>query len=375
MTGYAGAIQMINGNSFANRDGLKPRYVILHGTAGGSSAQNIASYFAQTQGTANEVSSTYIDGQDGAIVQCIDENNGAYGNGILTAGHEAFWDNYKDSNGQTINPNLITISIEHVKSATDNSNALTPAQQASSFKLINDICDRWNIPKHAADGSGGITGHYSIDPVSRANCPGPYPWDQLWTYLQGGQSTDVAIELNTPGVSDFFGPANNGQWRTKTGLHVGGAILSWYKRFGAGLAGLTNLGLPVTEEINPGISGHAEVRVQGFERGVVAYDPHHVVDGPPQAGDVYVLHIERSPQFASLSHNLDTLKTAYADLTKEKNGLVTTNGQLSKQIIGLQQQLASGTNSVLLQQQINTLTAQRDALNVKIQQAVKDLAS
>src|SRR5690348_17254876 len=115
-----------NGNAFPGRNGLKPSFIILHGTAGGTSAQAIANYFASTQGGANPVSSHYVIGQDGIIIQCVAEVDGAWANGYLSTGHDPWWD-------PQINPNNITISIEHCKPSPDNSDALTPAQQEASF--------------------------------------------------------------------------------------------------------------------------------------------------------------------------------------------------------------------------------------------------
>lgn len=193
-----GAIWIQNSNYFPNRNGNTPRYIVLHSTAGGSSAQGIANYFASTQGGSNPVSSHYIVGTDGAIVQCIAESDGAYGNGYIsglsgTSGdgigngyHDSWW-------GNDGNPNNISISIEHVKSATDNSNTLTAEQQQASFTLIQHICQRHNIPMRKADASGGITGHYSIDPVNKALCPGPYPWQELWKFL-GETNTVTTLE-------------------------------------------------------------------------------------------------------------------------------------------------------------------------------------
>jgi N-acetyl-anhydromuramyl-L-alanine amidase AmpD len=282
-----GVIWIPNNNFFANRDGLKPSYVIVHGTAGGISAQNIANYFASTQGTSNPVSSHYVIGQDGTIVQCVSEENGAWCNGAYSAGHAAFWNT-------SINPNNITISIEHCKPSPDNSDQLTPAQQAASFRLINSICNRWQIPRHAADASGGITGHFSLDPVNRSNCPGPYPWDALWSYLQ--QEASVVIDLQNSIVQNYFVPAPGNRWLCqRTGKRIGGAILDFYQHFGGdAYCGLTYLGLPLTDEI--AFPGHAGVVYQRYERGVLAYDPQHQVDDPPGAGPVYCLHLDAIPK-------------------------------------------------------------------------------
>ena len=101
----------------------------------------------------------------------------------------------------------------------------------------------------------------------------------------------MAIDLNTPKVSEYFESYNNA-WRCKkTGFLVGNSILSFYQQFGGNaLCGLTYLGLPLSNEI--GVSEHPGVVYQRFERGVLAYDPQHVIDSPPGAGDVYCMHID-----------------------------------------------------------------------------------
>lgn len=277
-----------NGNAYVDRLGYKPRYVILHGTAGGSSAPATANYFASTQNTGNPVSSHYVIGQDGTVVQCVPEKDGAWANGVLTAGHDSWWD-------PNINPNNITISIEHCKPSSDNSDALTPAQQASSFALIKHICQRWGIPMRAADASGGITSHASIDPVNRSRCPGNYPWNALWTYLQ--EEETMSIDLSQPDVAAFF-EANGEQWHCKTtNCILMGGILDFYRSYGGnGLCGLTYLGLPLTNEIVlNSVPNHPEITIQRFERGVLTYDPNHKLDSVPGAGPIYPLHLDREP--------------------------------------------------------------------------------
>lgn len=202
MSDYPGAIWMPNNNFFPNTG--KKSFIILHGTAGGTDAEGIAKYFQGTEGTPNPVSSHYVVGKDGHVVQTIAESNGAYGNGVVT---NSSWQG---------NPNNYTISIEHVKNQKnaagefDNSDSLTPAQQSASFALIKDICQRNGIGMHEADYTTGITGHFSIDPINRSRCPGTYPWDALWQYLGGNKPmtqvptgwTDDGTTLKAPnGVS------------------------------------------------------------------------------------------------------------------------------------------------------------------------------
>jgi N-acetyl-anhydromuramyl-L-alanine amidase AmpD len=161
-------------NHFNGRDGYTPRWIILHGTAGFETAEQCAVFFSTTQ---SQVSAHYVVGRDGSIIACVQESDAAWSNGVLSAGHDPWW-------SPDINPNFLTIAIEHVKPHTDNTDQLTGAQAAASFQLVKDICQRWHIPMRKADAQGGITGHYSIDPVNRSRCPGPYPWADLFAFLK-----------------------------------------------------------------------------------------------------------------------------------------------------------------------------------------------
>lgn len=162
-------------NKSFSRQGHTPKYIVLHGTAGGTSAQAIGNYFATSDVQA---SSHFIIGTDGTIVQGVPCTLAAWGNGAFSDGHASYLDT-------STNPNYYTISIEHCKPSTDNSDQLTPAQQQASFQLIQCLCETYTIPKRAGDASGGIIRHADIDPVNRSRCPGPYPFDGLWTYLKG----------------------------------------------------------------------------------------------------------------------------------------------------------------------------------------------
>jgi N-acetyl-anhydromuramyl-L-alanine amidase AmpD len=197
MSDFPGATWLPNNNFFSGRNGNKPSFIIIHGTAGGISAQGIASGFVSSESGGNPVSSHYIIGTDGTVVQTVLESNSAWGNGVIsgtptpnlpfrTVGDGIHRDDWWNT---SINPNYQTISIEHCKPDTENVAALTPVQQASSFALIKDICQRNNIPMRFADANGGITGHFSVDVAERSFCPNTYPWDALWQYLNNGGNT------------------------------------------------------------------------------------------------------------------------------------------------------------------------------------------
>src|SRR5258707_4247667 len=62
----------------------------------------------------------------------------------------------------------------------DNSTTPPQAQLSASFALVKWLVDTYHIPLDH------IKTHASIDPVSRARCPGNYPMDELLTFLQNG---------------------------------------------------------------------------------------------------------------------------------------------------------------------------------------------
>ncbi len=155
------------------RNGQTLRYVVVHGTGMPGTAEEIAHYF---QSSPIDAGTHFIIGRDGLVVQCCLIEDAAWGNGGPQPGADPFWPT-------TINANLLTVSIEHCKSSPDNSDTLTEQQSHASFRLIKWLCESYQIPTHAADATGGIATHASIAPLDRSFCPGPYPWDDLYAYL------------------------------------------------------------------------------------------------------------------------------------------------------------------------------------------------
>jgi len=170
-----------------SRQGHAPKYLVLHGTAGGSSALAIDNFFTNgldSNGQPVQASAHVIIDQQGVVIQGISLDMAAWANCCL-AGNHASWLN------TAINQNLYTCSIEHVKAHDDNSDVLTSVQAQKSFQVIQCICDAYGIPKRAGDANGGIVSHADLDTVNRARCPGLYPWDALWTYLKGGTTGTI----------------------------------------------------------------------------------------------------------------------------------------------------------------------------------------
>jgi len=251
------------------RSGNRVRWIILHGTAGGSSAQGVAEWF---QNPASQASTHYIIGQDGTVVQCVAEANSAWGNGIVqdgpgcyppyatgippaNQGHGSWWDSGP-------NPNYVTISIEHVKPHTDNSDQITLAQQNASFALVAHLCAKYAVPPRWADANGGITGHFSIESSDRSLCPGPYPWPALFGYLNPTQGGRGPVEKPA-------NPTPSSQPPSGSELEIWNAVLSH---------------VPL-EPDSPWAAAWLNERRQGDD-----YDPGPVIsNGPIAGGNEYMM--------------------------------------------------------------------------------------
>jgi N-acetyl-anhydromuramyl-L-alanine amidase AmpD len=148
--------------------------VVIHKTACNApcTATSVARFFAT--GSA-EASTHFIIDVDGTMVQCVSLADGAGGNCCLEVGHDTYWDRLKMKYG---NLNLCTISIEHVDVTDDNSTAPTMAQTQASFNLVLWLCQQFSIP------SSQIKTHASLDPLTRARCPGNYPMNSLIAFIR-----------------------------------------------------------------------------------------------------------------------------------------------------------------------------------------------
>jgi len=97
--------------------------------------------------------------------------------------------------------------------------------------------------------------------------------------------------LTKEAAANYFVEMDPTIWRSKNGFIVGHGMLSFYRSYGGGaLFGLTHLGMPLMNEAE--ITGVPGATLQRFERGVLVYDPQHVIDHPPAAGAVYLAHLD-----------------------------------------------------------------------------------
>lgn len=137
------------------------------------------------------VSSNYLVNRAGEIYQLVKDENSAWANGEVD---KSTWTLYDGTN-----PNRYTLSIEH----EGFDGTLTEEQYQATLWLQTQLMVKWNIPIDRDH----IIGHYQIDSVNRADCPGPnFPWDRLMADLKGGAALDsVNIEVKAAQTVELKG--------------------------------------------------------------------------------------------------------------------------------------------------------------------------
>ncbi len=166
-------------NYHRGRDGHKPIAIVNHITAG-----RFPGCLTWMQNPQSEASANYLVTKAGNIFQLVRDEDTAWANGKV---QKPSWALLQDGT----NPNKYTLSIEHEGLAGD---ALTEAQYQASLWLHNYLIKKHDIP---AD-NDHIIGHYRIDSVERANCPGPgFPWGRLFADLKRGDNMPEEIKTVT----------------------------------------------------------------------------------------------------------------------------------------------------------------------------------
>jgi len=143
------------------------RAICLHGTAGDLPGALATLTNPRPDNPKAAVSSNYVVAEDGKIYRLVPwwMNRRAWANGIVIN---------PDPNikwlDQVTNPNLVTISIEHVASnyAMRHQGRLTDAAWRSSQDLVKQLLHDCNL---VASGQT-VIGHYQIDSVNKSFCPG-----------------------------------------------------------------------------------------------------------------------------------------------------------------------------------------------------------
>lgn len=167
-------------NFSAKSKKLKTVAIVNHIMSG--SLTGTDSWFANP---ASKVSSHFGVGKNGEIHQYVDLKNPAWANGGV---NKPDWSLYSG-----LNPNNYTVSIEHEGESGD---VMPEAQYQATLALHRWLIGELGIPVTMDN----IIGHYRIDPVNKANCPGSgFPWDRLFKDLEGGNDVEKVVVYFTPG--------------------------------------------------------------------------------------------------------------------------------------------------------------------------------
>jgi uncharacterized protein YvpB len=178
----------------------RPAYaIVIHKSAspGMDTPTKLANYF-QSGSDGREVSSHYIVGLDGSIVQCVREKDGAGANSAqpVEAGRNTLFN-------AAINWNLRTISIEIIDTSINNTETIPAVQRDSVYRLVADIAKRRGISYNH------IVGHRDIQPISKPLCPGNFPLTELIQYIKEQEMGAKPLKnargeiVNIPAVTQF----------------------------------------------------------------------------------------------------------------------------------------------------------------------------
>jgi N-acetyl-anhydromuramyl-L-alanine amidase AmpD len=190
----------------------------------------------------------------GVVYQFMPVEWAAWGNGPVSPNNPYTPAWLQELIDQGVNPNMCTVSIEHERKWPFTTMPSEPMTQAT-IELQNWLCDNYPTIKRDRD---HVIGHYQIDALTRANCPGGpggllFPFDRIVAVLQEHE------------VSRYF---------PETGHSIGHAFLEFFDAHG----GIAQFGYPLTEE-RAGTDGDWQGTEQVFERAVFQY---HTDVEPPQ---------------------------------------------------------------------------------------------
>lgn len=121
----------------------------------------------------SKASSHFGVGKNGDIHQYVSLENPAWANGEVI---KPSWPLLQDD----VNPNYHTVSIEHEGWTGED---MTEKQYQATLLLHRWLISELKLPITRDT----IIGHYRINSVTRARCPGVgFPWDRLFKGLEGG---------------------------------------------------------------------------------------------------------------------------------------------------------------------------------------------
>ena len=154
-------------NYWPGRNGHKICAIVDHITAG-----LMPGCLSWMQDPASKVSAHYLVARTGQVYKLVHELDTAWGCGVVK---DPTWPLYIG-----INPNYICLNIEHegFPAQAEADGDLTPAQYQASLWLHRSLIGAYGIPVDTLH----IIPHSCIN-SDHADCPGPFPWAQLFADL------------------------------------------------------------------------------------------------------------------------------------------------------------------------------------------------
>ena len=156
-----------------NHNARAPVVIVLHHTDQDSVAESL--HTLSTGNSGGPVSSHYLLGKDGDLYQLVADGRRAWHAG------PGRWGPLGDLNSTSIG-----IEIDN-----DGDSPFPQVQVQALIKLLEDLCARWNIPRHA------IIGHADLAPGRKQDPNRYFPWQQLaqagfglWPKAEHGQAPE-----------------------------------------------------------------------------------------------------------------------------------------------------------------------------------------
>lgn len=137
----------------ANFDARKPNFVIIHHT----SDADIDSALRTLTEAASRVSSHYLIGRDGRVLQLVDEQQRAWHAGVSS------WGSLTDLNSASIG-----IELDN-----DGETPFAVPQIDALIELLRDLTQRYGIPP------ANVLGHGDIAPQRKSDPSRHFPWQRL----------------------------------------------------------------------------------------------------------------------------------------------------------------------------------------------------
>ena len=177
-------------NMNIGRQGWRPDLIVCHITEG--SFDGTVNWITRNDLPPEQrVSYHFVVARDGRVVQAVDINNTAWGNGTTSNGdnRDSRHSPLHTVRDRGINANLYSVSIGFEGRLAQTQGSLTHVQLEAAVWLIAHIREEINR-LYSVRGTifpfsrQHIVGHHEITPRTRPNCPGPqFPFDAVVQYL------------------------------------------------------------------------------------------------------------------------------------------------------------------------------------------------